>query len=108
LGQLENLVLQGRIVGRGYLNEPEKTASVFLDQTEWSSNMDSSSRERLYKTGDLVRLNPDGTCLFLGRKDYQVKLRGQRLNLMDVEHHLTETLGSQFTMLMADIIKPST
>ncbi|KAJ5974920.1 Male sterility NAD-binding [Penicillium waksmanii] len=107
IGAIGELVLQGRIVGRGYLNEPEKSSSVFLDQTEWSSNMDSSSVERLYKTGDLVRLNPNGTCLFLGRKDHQVKLRGQRLNLMDVEHHLTETLGSQFTTLMADIIKPS-
>jgi amino acid adenylation domain-containing protein/thioester reductase-like protein len=108
IGAIGELVLQGRIVGRGYLNDPENTASVFLDQTEWSSNMDSSSGERIYKTGDLVRLNPDGTCLFLGRKDHQVKLRGQRLNLMDVEHHLTETLGSQFTTLMADIIRPST
>jgi amino acid adenylation domain-containing protein/thioester reductase-like protein len=107
IGAIGELVLQGRIVGRGYLNEPEKSSSVFLDKTEWTSNMGSSSVERLYKTGDLVRLNPDGTCLFLGRKDHQVKLRGQRLNLMDVEHHLTEALGSQFTTLMADIIKPS-
>lgn len=108
IGAIGELILQGRIVGRGYLNEPEKSSSVFLDRTEWSSNMSSSSGERLYKTGDLVRLNHDGTCLFLGRKDHQVKLRGQRLNLMEVEHHLTETLGSQFTMIMADIIKPST
>ncbi|KAJ5382512.1 Male sterility NAD-binding [Penicillium concentricum] len=107
IGAIGELVLQGRIVGRGYLNEPEKTSSVFLDQTEWSTEMNSSG-ERLYKTGDLVRINPDGTCLFLGRKDHQVKLRGQRLNLMDVEHHLTEALGAQFTTIMADIIKPRT
>ncbi|KAJ5950560.1 Male sterility NAD-binding [Penicillium vulpinum] len=108
IGAIGELILQGRIVGRGYLNEPEKSRVVFLDRTQWSTNMDSFSGERLYKTGDLVRINPDGTCLFLGRKDHQVKLRGQRLNLMDVEHHLTETLGSQFTTIMADIIKPRT
>jgi amino acid adenylation domain-containing protein/thioester reductase-like protein len=107
IGAIGELVLQGRIVGRGYLNEPEKTSAVFLDQTEWSTNMNASG-ERLYKTGDLVRINPDGTCLFLGRKDHQVKLRGQRVNLMDVEHHLTEALGAQFTTIMADIIKPRT
>ncbi|KAJ5493914.1 Male sterility NAD-binding [Penicillium fimorum] len=107
IGAIGELVLQGRIVGRGYLNEPEKTSAVFLDQTKWSTDMNSSG-ERLYKTGDLVRINPDGTCLFLGRKDHQVKLRGQRVNLMDVEHQLTEALGAQFTTIMADIIKPRT
>ncbi|KAJ5158316.1 Male sterility NAD-binding [Penicillium coprophilum] len=107
IGAIGELVLQGRIVGRGYLNEPQKTSAVFLDKTRWSTEMNSSG-ERLYKTGDLVRINPDGTCLFLGRKDHQVKLRGQRVNLMDVEHHLTEALGAQFTTIMADIIKPKT
>jgi len=106
IGAIGELVLQGRIVGRGYLNEPEKTRAVFLEDTDWSRTLEGSSGERLYKTGDLVRLNADGTVLFLGRKDHQVKLRGQRLNLMDVEHNLTETLGSQFTVV-ADIIKPS-
>ncbi|KAJ5715320.1 Male sterility NAD-binding [Penicillium malachiteum] len=106
IGAVGELVLQGRIVGRGYLHEPEKTRAVYLEHTEWSTTMDSSSGDRLYKTGDLVRFNPDGTCLFLGRKDYQVKLRGQRLNLMDVEHHLAEALGSQVNELIADVIKP--
>lgn len=108
IGAVGELVLQGRIVGRGYLHEPEKTRAVYLDHTEWSQTMDSSSGERLYKTGDLVRFNHDGTCRFLGRKDYQVKLRGQRVNLMDVEHHLAGVLATQVNELIADVIQPRT
>ena len=91
IGSPGELVLQGPIVARGYLNNPAKTSEVFLDvapdyvkRVPWA---DQSFR--LYKTGDLVRHNSDGSINFIGRKDKQVKLRGQRLELGEIEYHLS-------------------
>jgi amino acid adenylation domain-containing protein len=67
-------------VGRGYLAEAQRTADVFLP--------DPFSQEpgaRLYKTGDLARFLPDGNPVFLGRVDDQVKVRGRRVELGEIE-----------------------
>jgi amino acid adenylation domain-containing protein len=91
VGAIGELVLEGGAVGHSYLNNPEKTAQTFVDNMRWSMCLlkDSSSM-RTYKTGDLVKYNEDGTMLYLGRKDSQAKVRGQRLELSEVEHHLME------------------
>jgi amino acid adenylation domain-containing protein len=86
IGAPGELVIQGPIVARGYLNEPEKTQAVFLESTKWSESMPGTSR--LYKTGDLARFNADGSLHFIGRKDNQVKLRGLRIELGEIEHRL--------------------
>ncbi|KAJ5742214.1 hypothetical protein N7533_011623 [Penicillium manginii] len=86
IGAVGELVIQGPSVARGYLKEPEKTATSFVLGPEWSS----SSGSRVYKTGDLVRYTPDGSFAFIGRKDTQVKLQGQRMELGEVEHHLLQ------------------
>ncbi|RHZ66410.1 hypothetical protein CDV55_105077 [Aspergillus turcosus] len=107
LGAVGELLIQGPIVGRGYLNDPEKTKCAFLETTTWASSfLPAGSPGRFYKTGDLVRMNADGTCLFLGRKDLQVKLRGQRLDIPEVERHLREALGGVGRVVMADLIRP--
>lgn len=87
IGATGELLLEGPILARGYLNEPEKTAAAFIENPGFLANIGKASR-RLYKTGDLVRHNPDGTIHFIGRKDTQVKLRGQRIELGEIEHHL--------------------
>ncbi|CAG8909360.1 unnamed protein product [Penicillium egyptiacum] len=89
IGAIGELLIQGPIVARGYLNEPEKTKAVFIDTPAWLDRLDSPMmvEDRLYLTGDLVRYNDDGTVHFVGRKDTQVKLRGQRIELGDIEHH---------------------
>jgi acyl carrier protein len=74
------LHIGGAVVGRGYLNRPELTAERFLP--------DGFSREsgaRLYKTGDEVRFCEDGRIEYLGRKDDQIKLRGYRIELTEIE-----------------------
>lgn len=87
IGATGELLLEGPILARGYLNEPEKTAAAFIENPAFLAN-DGVSPRRLYKTGDLARNNPDGTIHFVGRKDTQVKLRGQRIELGEIEHHL--------------------
>jgi len=110
IGAPGELLVEGAIVGKGYLNEPEKTAAVFLENPEWllkGTEDVPGRRGRLYKTGDIVRYDPDGSgaVVFVGRKDQQVKIRGQRVELEEVEHHLRERLPEK-TALAAEVINP--
>ena len=92
-GVAGELLVEGPILARGYLNDPEKTAAVFIENPAFLPNGNSSGRRRLYKTGDLVRSNSDGTINFIGRKDTQAKVRGQRIELGAIEHLLTSHSG---------------
>lgn len=84
VGCIGELLVEGASLARGYLNDNEKTSSSFVDNLGWTSD----KTRRFYKTGDLVRYNSNGTLDYLGRKDGQVKIRGQRLELSEVEHCL--------------------
>jgi amino acid adenylation domain-containing protein/non-ribosomal peptide synthase protein (TIGR01720 family) len=92
VGCIGELLVEGPLLARGYLNDPNKTIENFIEDPVWTVKM-PGSRRRMYKTGDLVRQNSDGTLDYLGRKDTQVKLRGQRLELGEVEYHLTADDG---------------
>jgi len=91
LGQLApstapgELWIGGRGVARGYFGRPELTAERFTPDP-WSGEPGA----RLYRSGDLVRWLPDGTQEFLGRRDRQIKLRGYRIELEEVETVLGE------------------
>ncbi|KMQ42542.1 hypothetical protein HL42_6752 [Trichophyton rubrum] len=77
IGVTGELVIGGFIVGRGYLNRPQQTASAFIQNPDWLPKVTPmGSNMRLYKTGDLARYNSDGTIMCQGRKDTQVKLHG--------------------------------
>ncbi|KAA8642651.1 Nonribosomal peptide synthetases (NRPS) [Aspergillus tanneri] len=88
VGAVGELLIQGPIVARGYMNDPDKTAAVFIQSPAWLPADTPSLWNRFYKTGDLVRYDADGMIHFVGRKDHQVKLHGQRMELGEVEHHL--------------------
>lgn len=97
VGALGELWLEGPLVGGGYLNDLEKTATVFLEDPPWLTQGAPGQvgrRGRLYRSGDLVRYCPDGSgnLEFVGRKDRQVKIRGQRVELGEVEHHVRHML----------------
>ncbi|KAM0403884.1 hypothetical protein ACHAQC_001501 [Fusarium culmorum] len=77
-GAVGELCVSGRLVGKGYLNRPQLTEERFPTLEEFG--------ERVYRTGDLVRVLHDGCFDFLGRADDQVKLRGQRLEIAEINH----------------------
>ncbi|MFF3825910.1 amino acid adenylation domain-containing protein [Streptomyces griseus] len=85
----------GFLLGRGYVNAPGLTASRFV------ANPFASDGSRLYRTGDLARYAADGSLDFLGRADNQVKIRGMRLELEDVEASLAEHPGVRHTCVVA-------
>ncbi|KAI2788152.1 hypothetical protein POX_e06164 [Penicillium oxalicum] len=91
IGSVGELVVEGPNVARGYLNNEEKTKAAFLETAPW---LPAGRKNRLYKMGDLVRYLPDGKIQFLGRKDGQVKLHGQRIEIGEIEHQVRVVLGN--------------
>jgi amino acid adenylation domain-containing protein len=89
------LHIGGRLA-RGYLNRPELTAEKFI-----SNPFSREPGARLYKTGDLARYLPDGNLEFLGRADQQVKIRGVRVELGEVEAVLVQHAAVQEAVVLA-------
>ena len=86
IGCVGELVIQSPALAQGYYQSAERTAAAFFDGISWSSN----PLERAYKTGDLVRYVQDGKIEYIGRKDTQIKLRGQRLELGEIEYNINK------------------
>jgi len=78
-------------VSRGYLFDADRTAAVF--DTDPFQQAEQGLHPRLYHTGDVGCYAPDGNILFFGRKDFQVKIRGHRIELGDVEAAITGLEG---------------
>ena len=87
LGGQGELCIGGSGVGRGYLNRPELTAEKFVPDPF------ADGPARLYRTGDVARVLPDGNIEFCGRLDDQVKLHGYRIELGEIEGMLREHAG---------------
>ena len=83
-GETGELCLGGSCVGGGYLNQSELTQKAFVQNP-----VNDLFHERIYRTGDLLRFNPDdGKLWFVGRKDFQIKHQGYRIELEEIEHAL--------------------
>ena len=89
VGAAGELWVAGAQVGRGYLNRPEKTTEVFIQ----NPFTDEERYARVYRTGDIVRYLPSGDIQFVGRRDGQVKIRGFRIELKEVESIIREFPG---------------
>ena len=99
LGAPGELHLAGLGVARGYLNAPAQTAAAFLPDP-------SVAGGRLYRSGDLGFQAPDGSVQFLGRRDQQVKLRGQRIDLEAIESALTRHPALQDAVVVLQHDRP--
>lgn len=100
VGAAGELWLAGPSVARGYLNNEAQTARAFVARPDW---LDAGRVRRFYRTGDLVRFKQDGSLQFVGRKDTQVKIRGQRVELAEVEHQAAAVLGKT-AALAAEVV----
>lgn len=98
-GVVGELYIGGRGVARGYLGAPELTAERFVEDT-----FSAEQNARMYRTGDLARWNRDDTLQFIGRRDHQIKLRGIRIELGEIDNALAVLPGVQtaVTLLRED------
>ncbi|MFF5106896.1 amino acid adenylation domain-containing protein [Streptomyces sp. NPDC000134] len=102
VGGLGELCIGDVGVTRGYLNRDELTAERFIDNPFQTPEERAEGRNaRLYRTGDLVRWLPDGELECLGRTDLQVKIRGQRVELGEVEAVLASYPGVTRSLVIA-------
>lgn len=85
VGVVGELCIGGRCVGVGYLNQPKLTAEKFV--------ADPFKNGKMYRTGDLACRCEDGNIIFIGRNDLQVKIRGQRVELGEIENALMSVQG---------------
>ena len=85
-GDIGEIVVKTRYIAPAYWRRPRETRATFLPDPDGGD-------ERLYRTGDLGRLLPDGNLVHLGRRDAQVKVRGQRVELAEVETALLDAPG---------------
>jgi amino acid adenylation domain-containing protein len=86
LGAPGEIAFSGVCVGRGYINDPERTTLAFVEDPYRPGT-------RLYRTGDFGRWLPEGTIEFLGRRDEQVKIRGFRIEIGEIENRLLQMPG---------------
>jgi amino acid adenylation domain-containing protein len=90
-GVAGEVLFAGSGVVKGYLNQPQTTAEKFVD-------LDG---RRFYRTGDIGRIHEDGSLELIGRIDFQVKVRGMRVELGEIEHHLRRAPGVRDGVVVA-------
>lgn len=83
VGEKGELCVRGSSLALGYWNNFEKTNTVFVQNP-----LNKSVPERIYRTGDIVFLNEKGEYIYIGRKDFQIKLSGYRIDLGEIEHYI--------------------
>jgi amino acid adenylation domain-containing protein len=107
IGMIGELLLEGPLLGLGYLKDPKKTAEAFIQDPAWL--LAGGRSGTFYKTGDLVRYSEDGNLIYIGRKDTQVKINGQRIELGEVEYQVRAyvPLAKQAEQVVAEVVTPA-
>jgi fusarinine C synthase len=80
IGVIGELVMEAHIMARGYYKQEDQSSTVFLEAPIWLRNgygLTQGRTGRVYKTGNLVRYGPEGSIVYMGRKDKQIKIRGK-------------------------------
>ena len=83
VGEQGELCVRGSSLALGYWNDPEKTAKAFVQNP-----LNDRYPERIYRTGDVVYRSERGEIMFVGRKDFQIKHMGYRIELPEIEHQV--------------------
>ncbi len=96
-GEEGELYVRGSFLAQGYYNNPEKTAEAFVQNP-----LQSAYPERVYKTGDLVKMNERGEIMYICRKDYQIKHMGYRIELGEIETAASACTGMQECVCIFD------
>ncbi|OUM56296.1 hypothetical protein PIROE2DRAFT_19156, partial [Piromyces sp. E2] len=91
------IFIGGNGVGMGYLNREELTNEKFISCPFYSVD---GKQGKMYRTGDLGLWKDDGEIICIGRKDFQVKIRGQRIELSEIENTIKEINGIDFTVVI--------
>lgn len=91
------ILIGGESIARGYLNQPGLTVKKFIETDKYKGIL-----ERYYRTGDLAKSDSDGNIVFLGRADAQVKVRGFRVELAEIEGLLLTCQGVQAAAVNLD------
>lgn len=89
IGETGELCVRGSSLALGYWNNPEKTNKVFVQNP-----LNKSFNDKIYRTGDIVYLDEDEVLMYIGRKDFQIKLNGYRIDLGDIEHTILSTFDT--------------
>lgn len=90
IGNVGEIYVQGECVGNGYINNEQATTEKF------------DLQNKIYRTGDLAKWLPDGNILFIGRNDDQIKYRGYRIDLGEIEHCIQNIDGVQNCTVLLD------
>ena len=96
-GETGEICVRGTCLALGYYNNPERTAAAFVQNP-----LNTAYPERIYRTGDLAKLNEDGTLVFAARKDFQIKHMGHRIELEEIEAHIGAVDGVRRTCCLFD------
>lgn len=98
--EIGELCIRGSFLALGYYDNPEKTSEVFVQNP-----INPHYPELIYKTGDLVSINAYGELMYHGRKDFQIKHRGNRIELGEIEAAAGGIDGVEMTACIYDDIK---
>ncbi|WP_370272612.1 amino acid adenylation domain-containing protein [Legionella sp. km535] len=97
------LYISGDGLTRGYLNNDQLSNEKLLDNPFQSSEeIKESKNKKIYKTGDLVRWLPDGNLEYIGRNDFQIKIRGHRIDLGEIESVFLDYPGIKQVVVIAE------
>ena len=104
IGAVGELLIEGPIA-REYLNDPNKTAASFVVDPGFVRMLGIAPSRRMYRTGDLVRQNKDGSLTYIGRRDTQIKIRGQRVEIGEIESRISQLLPGN-PLVCVDLATP--
>lgn len=99
-GETGEICVRGSALALGYYNNPEQTASSFP-----INPLNKAYPERIYRTGDLAQYTPEGELMFCGRKDFQIKYMGHRIELEEVERAVSAVRGIERCCVIFDEAK---